>query len=57
MKGKVLLMITERINENRFQKLRLRPFVESDKLRNSELDRVIDELENLYDLVNALREH
>lgn len=57
MKGKVLLMITERINENRFQKLRLRPFIESDKLRNSELDRVIDELENLYDLVNALREH
>jgi hypothetical protein len=57
MKGKVLLMITERINENRFQKLRLRPFVESDKLRNSELDRVIGELENLYDLVNALREY
>ncbi len=57
MKDKVLSLISERINENKFEKIRLRSFIESDKLKSQELERVINELQNLHDSVADLPEN
>lgn len=56
MKDKVLSLISERINENKFEKIRLRPFIESDKLKSKELELIINELQSLYDSIYALQE-
>ena len=57
MKDKVLSLISERINENKFEKIRLRPFIESDKLKSEELELIINELQSLYDSIYALYEN
>jgi len=48
----VVDIIQHRINELKYEKVHLRPFIESDKVRIAELDRAIAELEWVCSLLD-----
>lgn len=48
--------IATRINELRFEKVHLRPYIESDRIREDVLDRAIDELTWVLNLLTEMEE-
>ncbi len=48
MKETIRTIITERINELKYERLQLRRFIESDSIKIDEIDRAIRELEYVY---------
>ncbi|HHT73367.1 MAG TPA: hypothetical protein GX008_06615 [Firmicutes bacterium] len=51
MNGDLKEAITTRINELRFEQVHLRPYIESDRIRQEVLDRAIAELQWVLELI------
>lgn len=48
--------VLERINELRFEKVHLRPYIESDRIREEVLDKAIDELTWVLSLLSEMED-